>query len=159
MSEQSRWFRFFSLGVNLDAAARSAAAPLEGLALIALREGAVVAHATFFRDPPDRAKVAFAVADAWHGHGIATVLLAHLAHAASAEGIDTFTATVLSENRRMLGVFTTAASRCPRSRPTGRSQLEFPTSLSPEARRRFEARQRDAASRRSRTSCARPRSR
>ena len=144
LSEQSRWFRFFSLGVNLDAAARSAAAPHEGLALIALREGAVVAHATFFRDPPDRAEVAFAVADAWHGHGIATVLLAHLAHAASAEGIDTFTATVLSENRRMLGVFHDSGFAVSAKPSDGEVQLEFPTSLSPEARRRFEGRQRDA---------------
>ena len=45
LSEQARWVRFFSAGVNLDAAARSAAVPLDGLALIALREGTVVAHA------------------------------------------------------------------------------------------------------------------
>jgi GNAT superfamily N-acetyltransferase len=57
------------------------------------------------RARPGRAEVAFAVADAWHGHGIATVLLAHLAHAASAAGIGAFEATVLSENRHMLGVF------------------------------------------------------
>ena len=30
LSEESRWFRFFSAGVNLDAAARSAAAPPTG---------------------------------------------------------------------------------------------------------------------------------
>ena len=98
LSEESRWFRFFSAGVNLDAAARSAAAPDEGLSLIALRgsEGTVVAHGTYICEAPGRAEVAFAVADAWHGHGIATVLLAHLAHAASTAGVETFTATVLS---------------------------------------------------------------
>jgi hypothetical protein len=58
LSEQARWFRFFSAGVNLDAAAAGAAAPRDGLALIALREGAVVAHATFIRETPDRAEVA-----------------------------------------------------------------------------------------------------
>ena len=144
LSEVSRWFRFFSAGVNLDAAARSAAAPLDGLALIALREGTVVAHATFFRETLNRAEVAFAVADAWHGHGIATVLLAHLAHAASAEGIDTFTATVLSENRRMLGVFHESGFPVSAHRSEGEVHLEFPTSLSRAARQRFEARQRDA---------------
>jgi acyl-CoA synthetase (NDP forming)/RimJ/RimL family protein N-acetyltransferase len=144
LSEMSRWFRFFSAGVNLDAAALSAAAPRDGLALIALREGTVVAHATFFRETPDRAEVAFAVADAWHGHGLATVLLAHLAHAASGEGVGTFTATVLSENRRMLGVFRDSGFAVSAHRSEGEVHLEFPTSLSPEARRRFEARQRDA---------------
>jgi acyl-CoA synthetase (NDP forming)/RimJ/RimL family protein N-acetyltransferase len=144
LSEVSRWFRYFSAGVNLDAAARSAAAPQDGLALIALREGTVVAHATYFRETPDRAEVAFAVADAWHGHGLATVLLAHLAHAASDHGIGTFTATVLSENHRMLGVFHDSGFAVAAHRSEGEVHLEFPTSLSLGARRRFEARQRDA---------------
>ena len=144
LSEVSRWFRFFSAGVNLDAAARSAAAPLDGLALIALREGTVVAHATYFRETPNRAEVAFAVADAWHDHGIATVLLAHLAHAASADGISAFTATVLSENHRMLGVFHDSGFPVSAHRSDGAVALEFPTSLSRDARRRFEARQREA---------------
>ena len=144
LSEVSRWFRFFSAGVNLDAAAASAAAPHDGVALIALREGAVVAHATYFRETQDRAEVAFAVADAWHGHGIATVLLAHLAQAASSDGVGTFTATVLSENHRMLGVFRDSGFAVSAHRSDGEVQLEFPTSLSLAARRRFEARQRNA---------------
>ncbi len=45
-------------------------------------EGTVVGHGTYRRRRTG-AEVAFAVADAWQGHGIATVLLAHLAHAAS----------------------------------------------------------------------------
>ena len=49
-------------------------------------EGTVVGHGTYIAGPPDRAEIAFAVADAWHGHGIATVLLAHLAQSASSAG-------------------------------------------------------------------------
>ena len=144
LSEQSRWFRFFSAGVNLDAAARSAAAPDDGLALIALRGGAVVGHGTYICGAAGRAEVAFAVADAWHGHGIATVLLAHLAHAASAAGIDTFTATVLAGNHRMLGVFHESGFLVSARRSEGAIEIEFPTSLSRDARRRFEERQREA---------------
>ena len=146
LSDESRWFRFFSAGVNLDAAARSAAAPDEGLSLIALRgsEGTVVAHGTYVCDAPGRAEVAFAVADAWHGHGIATVLLAHLAHAASTAGVETFTATVLSVNHRMLGVFHESGFLISARRCEDEIQIEFPTSLSRDARRRFEERQREA---------------
>ena len=146
LSEESRWFRFFSAGVNLDAAARSAAAPDEGLSLIALRgsEGTVVAHGTYICEAPGRAEVAFAVADAWHGHGIATVLLAHLAHAASTAGVETFTATVLSGNHRMLGVFHESGFLISARRSEDAIQIEFPTSLSRDARRRFEERQREA---------------
>ena len=84
------------------------------------------------------------MADAWHGHGIATVLLAHLAHAASTAGIDTFTATVLSGNHRMLGVFHESGFLVSARRSEGAIEIEFPTSLSQDARRRFEERQREA---------------
>jgi acyl-CoA synthetase (NDP forming)/GNAT superfamily N-acetyltransferase len=146
LSDQSRWFRFFSAGVDLDAAARSAAAPDDGLALIALRgrDGTVVGHGTYVCEPAGRAEVAFAVADAWHGHGIATVLLAHLAHAASTAGIDTFTAIVLAGNHRMLGVFHESGFLVSARRSEGAIEIEFPTSLSRDARRRYEERQRDA---------------
>src|SRR4051812_44500452 len=107
LSDESRAFRFFSAGVNVERAARRAAAPEDGLSLLALTgdEGTVIGHATFLADGRGRAEVAFAVADAWHGHGIATVLLAHLAQTAAAAGIETFVATVLTANHRMLQVF------------------------------------------------------
>ena len=146
LSERSRWFRFFSAGVDLDDAARRAAVPGEGLSLLALRgaEGTVVGHGTYIRSAPGRAEVAFAVADAWHGHGIATVLLAHLAQAAAGEGIETLSANVLSENRRMLGVFHDSGFPVVARRSEGEVELEFPTSLSRAARERFEERQRTA---------------
>jgi acyl-CoA synthetase (NDP forming)/GNAT superfamily N-acetyltransferase len=146
LSEKSRWFRFFSAAVNLDAAARSAADPPDGLSLIALRgsDAAIVAHGTYICAEAGRAEVAFAVADAWHGHGIATVLLAHLAHAASTAGVDTFTATVLAGNHRMLGVFHESGFLISARRSEGEIEIEFPTSLSQDARRRFEERQREA---------------
>ena len=146
LSERSRWFRFFSAGVDLDDAARRAADPADGRSLLALRgaEGTVAGHGTYIREGPERAEVAFAVADAWHGHGIATVLLAHLAAAAAEEGIETFTATVLSENRRMLGVFHDSGFPVVARRAEGEIEIELPTSLSPAARQRFEERQRTA---------------
>ncbi len=146
LSDRSRWFRFFSGGVNLDAAARSAAGLGDGLSLVVLRgpEATVVGHGTYIRGSPGEAEVAFAVADAWHGHGIATVLIAHLAQAASAEGIATFSATVLPENRRMLRVFRDSGFPVTTGSFEGEVLIEFPTSLSRDARRRFEDRQRDA---------------
>jgi GNAT superfamily N-acetyltransferase len=52
------------------------------------------------------AEVAFVVADLYQNHGIGTLLLEQLAAAAWRNGITTFTASVLPENREMLGVFT-----------------------------------------------------
>ena len=67
------------------------------------------------------------MADAWHGHGIATVLLAHLAHTASTAGVDTFTASVLSGNHRMLGVFHESAFLISARRSEDAIEIEFPT--------------------------------
>jgi acetyl coenzyme A synthetase (ADP forming)-like protein len=146
LSEESRWFRFFSAGVNLDGVARHGADPADGLSLLALRgpEGIVVGHGMYVAAPSGRAEVAFAVADAWHGHGIATILLAHLAHAASAEGIGTFTAMVLPSNHRMLQVFHDSGFLVSARRTPGAIEIEFPASLSQAARQRFEERQRVA---------------
>ena len=52
----------------------------------------IIAHAAYVGVESDRAEVAFLVADAWHGRGIATILLAHLAEFAHARGFTTFVA-------------------------------------------------------------------
>jgi acyl-CoA synthetase (NDP forming)/GNAT superfamily N-acetyltransferase len=149
LSENSRWLRYFSLGVNLDKAALAAAAGdrPEGYGLIVTTgaEERVVAHAVFELERPDRAEVAFAVADEMQGRGLATVLIAHLAQVASARGVTTFTATVLPENRRMISVFRESGFPVHvRASPDG-IELEFPTELGEDARRKFEDRDRIAA--------------
>src|SRR5512143_995171 len=70
------------------------------------RQG-IVALGHFHRDPenPERAEVAFAVADALQGQGIGTSLLDRLARVAREVGIRTFVADVLSYNRKMIEVF------------------------------------------------------
>src|SRR5262245_32514952 len=78
-----------------------------GTSLVVESRAHIVAFAGFYRDPShgDRAEVAFAVADAVQGHGIGTRLLERLADLAREQGITTFTAEVLGDNRRMLEVF------------------------------------------------------
>ena len=149
MSENSRWLRFFSLGVNLDKAARAGVAGdrPEGYGLIVTTgaEERVVAHAVFELERADRAEVAFAVADEMQGRGLATVLIAHLAQVASARGVRTFTATVLPENRRMISVFRESGFPVEVHASVDGIELEFPTELGEDARRKFEDRDRVAA--------------
>lgn len=54
------------------------------------------------------AEAAFMVDDTYHGQGIATLMLEHLAAIARTNGIDRFTAEVLADNRAMLAVFAKA---------------------------------------------------
>jgi acyl-CoA synthetase (NDP forming)/GNAT superfamily N-acetyltransferase len=147
LEPEARWFRFFSAGVNLESAARDAVTPADGRALLVLtgEDDRVVGHGMYARMEPGEAEVAFAVDGAWQGRGLATMLLAHLADAAADEGVTVFSAITLPGNHRMIGVFRDSGFPVEvRARP-GELHIRFPTSLTPEGRRRFEARERDAA--------------
>ena len=149
LSEQSRILRFFSAAADVhSAAAYMAAIGAEhgrGLVAVAGDPERIVAHALYVREPGDRAEVAFEVADAWHGRGIATVLLAHLSELAVEDGISTFTATVLPENRKMVQVFRDSGFAVEVRSVPGELQIELPAALGDTARARFEDRERIAA--------------
>jgi acyl-CoA synthetase (NDP forming)/GNAT superfamily N-acetyltransferase len=147
LSDEARWFRFFSGALNVDAAARDSVAPDGGRALLVLTGSPerVVGHAMWARMGTDEAEVAFAVDSAWQGRGLATTLLAHLADDAAADGIDLFTAITLPSNHRMIGVFRDSGFPVEVTSHPGELHVRFPTSLTEEGRQRFEARERDAA--------------
>lgn len=105
----------------------------------------VIAHAAYARIDDERAEVAFVVSDQWQGHGIATILLAHLAGVAHSRGISTFTAQVLPANHRMVDVFRESGFPVTARSTRDAIEVELPTSLTPEALERFEERERIAA--------------
>lgn len=148
LSADSRRLRFFTPAPDLAAAAHWAAEVdrHERDGLLALTgDGEIAGHAAWARLGADRAEVAFEVAETMRGRGLATILLAHLAFGARAQGISTFVAEVLPENHRMLGVF--RESRLPlqvHSEP-GLLTVEMPTAFTDEARERFRQRERIAA--------------
>jgi acyl-CoA synthetase (NDP forming)/GNAT superfamily N-acetyltransferase len=144
----ARYLRFFSCAVDVEREAAAAAGLGEnGQGLIALTGDLeqIVGHAEYIRERPGRAEVAFEVAGAWQGHGIATVLLVRLAELASEAGIDTFTATVLPANHRMIGVFRDSGFDTKVSVACGELQVAFPTALSRTGRVSLEDRSTTAA--------------
>ena len=70
------------------------------------RTGAGVGVARYIRDrnDPTRAELAVAVVDDWQRRGVGTRLAPPLATRARQEGIATFTAEVLADNRLMLNL-------------------------------------------------------
>jgi acetyl coenzyme A synthetase (ADP forming)-like protein len=147
LSEEARWLRFFAGTADLERAAELAADVdhHDRFGLVALHEGAVIGHAVFLRTAPDRAECAFAVADAFQGRGLGTILLGQLAEAAAQNGVRIFDADVLPQNHRMVRVFRDSGFPIEsRSRP-GLIRVSFPTSLTERALAHFEERDRNAA--------------
>ncbi|MGZ4277046.1 MAG: bifunctional acetate--CoA ligase family protein/GNAT family N-acetyltransferase [Solirubrobacteraceae bacterium] len=149
LSQESRTFRFFSAGTDLGAVARRVCdvdyADRYGVVAIAGDGTTILAHGMYARDEPGRAEVAFAVADALQGEGIATTMLAHLADAARGAGIEQFVADVLPENHRMLDVFRESGfAATVRSEPDALI-ITMPTELDVGAQRRYDERDAVAA--------------
>ncbi|MDQ6820583.1 MAG: GNAT family N-acetyltransferase [Actinomycetota bacterium] len=143
LSLESRQRRFFSVAANLAEAARLASHSTwpEAVGLIALADDsrAVVAHALAIRcaGNENEAEVAFEVAEAYHGDGLATLLLIRLAALAEAHGITHFVADVLPENHPMLAVFHHAFGGRASNR-SGVVDIRFATCDWPQARARFD---------------------
>ncbi|MCB0978736.1 MAG: GNAT family N-acetyltransferase, partial [Acidimicrobiales bacterium] len=93
------------------------------------------------------AEVAFFVDDEHHGRGMATVLLEYLAVAARENGITAFTATVLPQNRKMLGVFTQAGFTAQSHFEDGVIEVELGIDPTPEALAAIERRESHAEAR------------
>jgi acetate---CoA ligase (ADP-forming) len=148
MSSESLYLRCFGIAdleqlsdwsIDVDYADRYGLVATEG------PEETIVAHAAYIRYEENRAEVAFEVADRLHGHGIATLLLAHMAGIAARHGIATFTAEVLPSNHKMIEVFRTSGFPATMRSVTGVTEVEFPTELSDGTIEAFDRREREAA--------------
>ncbi len=100
------------------------------LALVATVGDDLVAMATAERVDDHTAEVAFLVAETERGRGLGMLLLEHLAAAGHRSGVTRFTADVLLENHRMLGVFTHAGFSLARHTDGGVATLEMETATS-----------------------------
>jgi L-amino acid N-acyltransferase YncA len=109
LSPESIALRFFSSFPDLDRAVRWATeVDQHRYGLVATgADGRVVAHAGWERerDRPERAEVAFAIADAMQHNGLGTILLGQLIEAADQAGVAVLSAEVLPQNHRMIHVF------------------------------------------------------
>ena len=117
LSPQSLYLRFFTPMTRPNAAMIKRLVTVDyvdRLALVAVIDDEIVGVARYDRlaavAPPAlrvdeaEAEAAVIVEDAWQGRGIATRLLWRLSAAARARGIDSFTASILGQNRVMLGL-------------------------------------------------------
>jgi acyl-CoA synthetase (NDP forming)/RimJ/RimL family protein N-acetyltransferase len=149
-SPRSIYFRYFSPRPRLtqrEVDDLTSVDYLDRMALVALRGDELIGVARYDRwRHRSEAEVAFFVDDANHGRGLATVLLEHLAVRARDVGLTGFTASVLPENRKMIGVFTAAGFEAATRFADGVVEVRLGLTPTPEAEAAIEARARTAAS-------------
>ncbi len=149
LGAESRMFRFFSPGTDLAAAAHLIVdvdySQRYGLVAVRGPDQGIVGQGMYIGADGDEAEVAFAIADALQGVGLATLMLAHLAEVASEHGIEVFTAEVMPQNHRMVEVFGESGIPTRITSEPGTIHVELPTSFADEAIQRFEERDRTAA--------------
>lgn len=109
LSPESLYFRFMAVP-RIDRHRVRALVSVDyenEFALVGETHRGIVALAGFYRSAssPERAEVAFAIADDFQGRGIGTRMLERLADIARPKGVRTFNAYVLGENRKMMEVF------------------------------------------------------
>jgi acetyl coenzyme A synthetase (ADP forming)-like protein len=108
LSERSLYYRFMMTHRVDVAEARRIVSPYPGNVVIGAQRGSVLCGlAAYYRSPqkPERAEVAFAIADALQGHGLGTRMLERLAEIARERGLRAFDAYVLGDNLTMMDVF------------------------------------------------------
>jgi L-amino acid N-acyltransferase YncA len=142
LSPKSIALRFFSGFPDLDRAVRWATeVDQHRYGLVATgADGRVVAHAGWEREPdrPERAEIAFAIADATQHNGLGTILLGQLTQTADRAGVAVLTAEVLPQNHRMLHVFRDSGFPLTTRTIPGVVLVELATSPSQAALERFE---------------------
>lgn len=106
---------------------------------------AIVGHAGYVRIDEHRAEIAFEVADALHGHGIATLLLGQLAAVAADHGIGAFVASMMLSNRKMFEVLADSGFPVTQRTESGMVEISLPTALSDAVLTAFERRQHTAS--------------
>jgi acetyl coenzyme A synthetase (ADP forming)-like protein len=150
LSPETRRLRFWGASVDIRGVTAAALDQdyVRHLTLLAFSggdEGAVVGGAQYLAIDEHRAEVSFSVADELQGRGLGSLLLERLASAASANGINTFTALVLPENHAMIDVFRQSGFDVSIRATPGSIDVEFPTSTTPEAIERFDRRRIEAS--------------
>jgi acyl-CoA synthetase (NDP forming)/GNAT superfamily N-acetyltransferase len=153
LDDEARRLRFATLRPNLAARAHLWAVPERpaDVSLVAETgagpDGApmIIGSASADQLDSESAEVAFVVAGAFQGLGVATLLIEELARRANVNGITTFHAEVLPENAKMLEVFRATGFPLRVHADIGELRVELPTALTGEARVRFERREQLAA--------------
>ena len=150
-SQNSIYLRFFTYKAKLSSRELARFTKVDHrdrVALVVTIGSEIVGIGRYDRlDDPAEAEVAFNISDDHQGRGLGSILLEHLADAARENGIRRFSAEVLPENRKMIGVFADAGYEVRRHFDDGVIALDFNIDPTEKSRAVMEAREHRAEAR------------
>ncbi len=128
LSPESRHDRYFA-GPSTEALAKEVRREMSderNISLVARSpaDGRIVGHALAAYIDPDRAELAFAVADDVQHHGLGKKLLEAIVETLRSRGVHHFEATVLAENRAMRALFAAAGFKLTASAGSVQANLD-----------------------------------
>ncbi|MGJ9405070.1 GNAT family N-acetyltransferase [Nesterenkonia aurantiaca] len=143
-----RYFTFKSALTEKELARFTRVDHVDRVAMVILLDEEIIGVGGYDRiDGTGEAEVSFNISDRHQGRGLGSILLEHLAAAGRERGLERFSAEVLPENRKMLGVFSEAGYETQRSFEDGVVMVEFPIDPTERSRAVMEAREHRAESR------------
>ena len=148
LSDESRRLRFWSVSLDIGAAAASAveADHEDHETMLALVGKHVVGGAQYLRDGSSPvAEIGVSVADELQGQGLGSILVGHIAEAARERGIVLLRASVLPENHQMVEVFRRTGFPISILAKPGEVQVDLTTDGGEATIEQYEERQRHAA--------------
>ncbi|MEJ5998179.1 GNAT family N-acetyltransferase [Corynebacterium sp. H130] len=126
VSDKSKYLRFFATHPELtDADLDNWLSPANVSLVVSDRED-IIAIATYSPLPDEAANVSFLVQDDHHHKGVANILLEHLAQIGRENGIKTFFAEMLTQNRTMVQTFIKAGYQVNPQLEDGFITVQFP---------------------------------
>ncbi len=150
LSPETRQLRFWGASIDVRDVARRAVDVdyKDHMTLLALTggdRGKVVGGTQYVRMDGGRAEVSVSVADEWQGQGLGSILIGHLAQAASENDITILWGDVLPENHRMINMLRRIGFPLSIRATPGAIEVEFPTSITDQAIEQFEEREAQAS--------------
>ncbi|MEM9565582.1 MAG: GNAT family N-acetyltransferase [Actinomycetota bacterium] len=150
-SQESIYFRYFRYRPQLSEAELDHFTIVDyedRMAFVAIQGSELIAVARYETWPGKPvAEVAFFVHDDHQGKGLGTLMLEYLAAAGRQQGLDGFTASVLPENYRMLGVFRSAGYEVSTRFDDGVIEVDLGIDVTPATSSAIADRQRSATAR------------
>lgn len=140
LSEETVYFRFLTVGIDRKVLVKELSPRPGSYILVALKDGAIIGHASYSPYEPEAAEIGLLVLDGYQGLGLGTALVERIATEANASGISVFEAVIGWNNTRMIKLVRSLGFPTSERVEPDLIRIRFPTSIDPVSIAKFQER-------------------